>query len=232
MSTVAAITSSITQQLRALGRGSRQGHRPSAQSDFGVATPELRKLVRQWSKSIKAESADFIQSLALSLLNQNVTECRQVGYELLSRHKAGFQALTESKLTELARGLDNWACVDLYSTYLLGPAWNQRLVSDAYVVARARSGDMWLRRAAMVATVPLNQKSRGGSGDAERTLLIAELLVCDGEELVQKAVSWALRVLVPWDREAVEGFIAAHELPARVLRELRNKLSSGTKSGR
>ena len=55
------------------------------------------------------------------------------------------------------------------------------------------SPDRWWRRAALVATVPLNVAAQGGTGDATRTLRVCELLVDDRDDMVVKAMSWALR---------------------------------------
>lgn len=82
-----------------------------------------------------------------------------------------------------------------------------------------------------MATVPLNVRARGGHGDTTRTLAICERLVSDPELMVQKAISWALRTLVPWDRQAVSKFLAVHgpKVPARVRREVETKLRTGKK---
>jgi 3-methyladenine DNA glycosylase AlkD len=94
----------------------------------------------------------------------------------------------------------------------------------------AASPDRWWRRAALVSTVPLNLRSRGGVGDAGRTLEVCRRLAGDGDDLVVKALSWALRELVVWDPEAVRRFLDAHEvLAARVRREVRSKLETGRK---
>ena len=52
--------------------------------------------------------------------------------------------------------------------------------------------------------------------------------------MVEKALSWALRVLAQRDRPAVERFMTemGERLPARARREVRNKLSTGLKSPR
>jgi 3-methyladenine DNA glycosylase AlkD len=78
----------------------------------------------------------------------------------------------------------------------------------------------------------LNVESHGGAGDAKRTLAIATLLIDDREDMVVKALSWALRCLVNWDRAAVEAFLAEHDerLAARVERETRTKLRTGKKN--
>jgi 3-methyladenine DNA glycosylase AlkD len=50
--------------------------------------------------------------------------------------------------------------------------------------------------------------------------------------MVVKALSWALRELIPHDPDAVRNFLSQHEevLAARVKREVRNKLTTGLKN--
>ena len=55
--------------------------------------------------------------------------------------------------------------------------------------------DFWWRRAALVSTVPLNAKSHGNGYRTADTLAICEMLIDDREDMVVKALSWALRVL-------------------------------------
>ena len=94
------------------------------------------------------------------------------------------------------------------------------------------SKDRWWRRAAVVSTVPLNTKARGGSGDAARTLKICETLIADRDDMVVKAMSWALRALATRDPKAVRRFLRTHgnALAPRVVREVNNKLNTGLKN--
>ena len=50
--------------------------------------------------------------------------------------------------------------------------------------------------------------------------------------MVVKALSWALRSLIEWDRRAVSAFLVEHEdeLAGRVKREVRTKLRTGRKN--
>lgn len=98
----------------------------------------------------------------------------------------------------------------------------------------ARSPDRWWRRAALVSTVALNVRSQGGPGDVARTLAVCCMLAADRDDMVYKALSWALRELVIHDREAVEAFLQerAGVLHPRVVREVRNKLTTGLKNPR
>ena len=86
----------------------------------------------------------------------------------------------------------------------------------------------------MVSTVALNIRSLGGSGDVDRTLGVCGMLTADHDDMVVKAMSWALRALVIHDADAVDEFLNEHErvLAARVKREVRNKLATGLKNPR
>ena len=58
------------------------------------------------------------------------------------------------------------------------------------------------------------------------------MLAADHDDMVVKGLSWALRELVPMDREAVVAFLEDYDgvLAARVKREVRNKLETGLKN--
>ena len=96
-----------------------------------------------------------------------------------------------------------------------------------------RVDDRWVRRRALVSTVALNQKSHGGTGDTPRTLTICETLIGDKDDMVIKALSWALRELSKRDHESVRRFMEKHDelLAARVRREVWTKLKTGRKNG-
>jgi 3-methyladenine DNA glycosylase AlkD len=129
----------------------------------------------------------------------------------------------------MAQGLASWGAVDAYGMILAGPAWQAGLIGDDLVAAWAASPDRWLRRLSLVATVPLGRK-----GDAGRVLDVCERHVGDPDEMVEKALSWALRELTKGDRRAVETFLERHDarLGARVKREVRHKLTTGLKAPR
>jgi 3-methyladenine DNA glycosylase AlkD len=195
-------------------------------------TPNVRAIRRKYSHQLKEASPEFVLDLARVLVEDY--GYRGVPYELVWGHKAAFQRLGAAELEKLGRGIDSWWSVDSFARTLTGPAWLQGQVSDALFHKWARSEDRWWRRAALVSTVALNMRSRGGRGDVPRTLAVCRMLVDDHDDTVQKAMSWALRELVVHDPDAVQGFLDQYEdrLAARVKREVRNKLTTGLKNPR
>ena len=199
-----------------------------ALSDRSVAT--MRKQRRRWSARLRGAPAATVFAVALELFER--FNYRWVAYELLLFHPSALDLINPSNVERFAGQLGAWADVDQFGTLLAGPAWRSDRIDDCTVHAWAVHRDGQWRRAALVATVPLNTRSQGGRGDAGRTLAVCELLVHDRDDLVSKALSWALRALVDQDRPAVEVFLATHDaaLSARVKREVRNKLATGLKN--
>lgn len=195
-------------------------------------TPSVRSVRREFSRSLRGEDGRFVLDVAKVLRFQY--GYRGIPFELILAHKGAFQLLDERELEELGRGMDSWWSVDSFACMLSGPAWRDGLISDDVILKWAGSRDKWWRRAALVSTVALNIRSHGGRGDVSRTLKICTMLVDDHEDMVEKALSWALRALVVHDPRAVDGFIVEHgnRLGARVRREVRNKLRTGLKSPR
>lgn len=203
------------------------------------ALPELkisrvRAVRREFSKRLAHAEPGVVLKLALSLLKLPAFEFRFIAYELVQHHRATLASLDGPTLEKLGRGMDSWVAVDCFACYLAGPAWRERQIGESVVRRWARSEDRWWRRAALVATVPLNNKARGGKGDAARTLDVCRLLVADRDEMVVKAMSWALRELAKRDAVPVNEFLRKEgdKLAPRVLREVENKLATGLKNPR
>jgi 3-methyladenine DNA glycosylase AlkD len=197
-------------------------------------TEPLRALRQQLSREIKERPAQEVVHLALALLRYPTLQHRFLAYELVHYHRPALASLGAAELERLGQGMNNWAAVDTFASYLSGPAWREGQVSDEVIHRWAASPDRWWRRAALVSTVPLNTRARGGRGDVARTLAVCRLLAADRDDMVVKGLSWALRELAFWDEAAVNQFLEAYEmvLAARVKREVRNKLETGLKNPR
>ena len=193
-------------------------------------TQPVRGLRRTFSEQLREESPEDVLALGEALLDSH----RWVGYELIADHPGAMRLLDHAAVERLGRGIDSWWSVDAFARTISGPAWRERLLEDSDIHRWAESDNRWWRRAALVSTVALNDRSRGATGDTGRTLDICARLAEDRDDMVVKAMSWALRELVPCDPEATRRFVADLErtLAARVKREVRNKLATGVKNPR
>jgi len=193
-------------------------------------TIPMRKVRRKYSKMLRSKEAQFIIEVAEIILNYG--KHQWIAYEIIRDHSATFRSLDRNKLETIGRGINSWSSVDSFSRTLSGPAWREGMVSMETIRDWAQSGNRWWRRAALVSTVALNVRSRGGKGDVKKTLTICEMFVEDYDDMVVKALSWALRELVVHDPKAVEEFLFSHKdvLAARVRREVMNKIKTGLKN--
>jgi 3-methyladenine DNA glycosylase AlkD len=194
--------------------------------------PNMRAIRRKYSRMLREANPEFVLDVGRALLKDY--GYRWLACELIAKHPAAFERIGEVELEEFGRGINSWGSVDSFARLLSGPAWLKGQVPDELIRRWAHSEDRWWRRAALVSTVALNVRSHGGMGDVERTLEVCRLLVDDHDDMVVKAMSWALRELVVHDPKAVSEFLSEHEgvLAARVKREVRNKLTTGLKSPR
>ncbi len=190
----------------------------------------MRAVRKKYSSLLKESQGDFVIKIAREL--KQTGRFHWIGYELILVNKAAFKCLSAAEVEELGQGIDSWWTVDSFARTISGPGWLAGLIPDELILKWASSPDYWWRRAALVSTVALNVRSQGGMGDVPRTLQICRLLVGDKQDMVVKAMSWALRELVVHDPQAVEAFLDEHEkvLAGRVKREVRNKLKSGLKN--
>jgi 3-methyladenine DNA glycosylase AlkD len=194
--------------------------------------PSIRAVRVKYSKDLADAPAETIVALAHALRERGL---RWVGYEIVHHHRAAVASLRIKEVEALAEGLESWDGVDAFGIYIAGPTWGARQIGDGDIRRWAKSSNPWLRRSALVATVVLNSKTRGHGatgGDAKRTLAIAELLIDDREDMVIKALSWAVRTLAAVDPKAARAFLAEHDprLARRVVRETNNKLETGVKT--
>ena len=210
-----------------------KGYYPSSFEILGVKVPDLRNVRKELGRGLKGRPPEDFIRISKRLVDTKIFECQQVAYELLDSNKKALYSLTAGDLEDLMKGLDNWVSVDTYSGWIAGVAWRDGRLPDDVIEKWARSENRWERRTAVVCTIALNQKARGGTGDVDRTLWVCGMVADDRDDMVEKALSWALRELSKIEKEPVVHFMEKHDavLPKRVKREVSTKLRTGKKNG-
>jgi len=205
----------------------------TAMKRLGINAAQLRSVIGEWNKILHDFSNEQWIELCIRLTQNDVFECQIMAYEILWTHKKVLKSLNQEQILTLGKRLDTWASTDAYGTMIAGWHWREGRLTDSQILNWLKSDDYWYRRLAVVCTVPLNIRSRGGTGDPKRTLMICKKALADRDDMVVKAVSWALRELSKTDKKAVEDFMVeyAEQLHSRVRREVTAKLVTGRKNG-
>ena len=112
--------------------------------------------------------------------------------------------------------INNWDLVDSTASHIVGAYLDNRPEKMKVLTLLAQSEHLWRRRIAIISTLFYIVNGR-----AEEALVIAELLVDDQHDLIQKAVGWMLReVGKRVDRTLLEDFLNKHAatMPRTTLR--------------
>jgi 3-methyladenine DNA glycosylase AlkD len=191
----------------------------------------LRKVRKAINKRLRPETGNTVLRLAEQLIQEH-TFAQWFVFEVVHHHQAAMEKLNSATLKRLGQHLSGWGEVDPFACYLSGPAWRENRITDKQILQWATSSNRWWRRVALVSTVALNNRARGGSGDLDRTVLVCEQLKHDRDDMIVKALSWALRELTAHYPKELRKYLKhnSENLPARVLRELGNKLETGLKN--
>lgn len=205
---------------------------PTKMKVIGVTVPNLKIVLKELIRQAKKWSPEQKLALTKELIDTDIFECQQLAYEFLGNDKKAMKILAEKDIDELGKNLDNWLSVDYYAALFVGYAWRIGMIDIGKIKSYLKSDDHWIRRIALVATVALNQKARGGEGDSIQTLEICKLAADDHQTMMVKAMSWALRELAKRDSPPVAKFIDKYEsrLHKKIVREVKSKLNTGKKN--
>ena len=206
---------------------------PTGLRVYGLRVPQLRGIVRAWGRDHKQIACDDLAALVDSLWNGESREERMLFTLLLEHYKHLVPELTRADFEGWRRDLDNWEMTDGLGWVLA--LW---LLADLdtrvdYLGELIADEDVWSRRLALVATAPIN---RGHTGFTipDLTLELVDLVKEERHPMITKAVSWALREMTKSHPDQVSAYLEEKReaLAAHVVREVRNKLRTGLKSGK
>jgi 3-methyladenine DNA glycosylase AlkD len=186
---------------------------------YHVGTATMRDLAR----SIHADhngawSVDDAMAFAGELIGDGHLEAKSIGIEVVARYRRDF---TPRLLAAWKRWLSdnhsaNWATTDAICGALVGPLLLQHPALGAQMRVWARHRNMWVRRASVVGLIPSARKGVALDilyGNARR-------LHADQDDLIQKAVGWALREAGKADMARLERYLRENgpSIPRTTLR--------------
>lgn len=148
------------------------------QDEFlGVRIPFIRALAKKYCKNLSLNEIEIllqdkyheIRYFALACLVlrcKNTKENQKISEIYLKNHKH----------------INNWDLIDVSAPYIL------KNLEPKAIWLLAKSENLWIRRTAI-----LSQLAKIRSGDVALFLELAEFLIDDKEDLIQKPIGWLLR---------------------------------------
>jgi 3-methyladenine DNA glycosylase AlkD len=175
----------------------------------GIRVPALRRL----SKAHQ----DIPLDLAEQLLRSAYHEDRLLALLILVKKFANADEMERAGIYTLyldnTHFINNWDLVDASAEHIVGAHLRDKSREPLYQLAR--SGHLWERRIAILATFHFIKR-----GVFDETLRIAGILLADKEDLIHKAVGWMLREVGKRDLQSEEAFLGAYyrQMPRTMLR--------------
>ncbi len=176
---------------------------------LGVTVPELRQLATEYQAITLTEVTQLLRSA--------IHEERLLALLIFCRAYARGDGHAKQRIYELylgnSRYINNWDLVDASAEQIVGTFLTGRSKKPLYTLAR--SGDLWERRIAIMATFHFIKR-----GKFAETLKIATILLADKEDLIHKAVGWMLREIGKRRIQIEERFLKEHykKMPRTMLR--------------
>lgn len=185
---------------------------------YNVGTARVRAMARAITDSHRDWTVRDAFTFADSLIVDKHLEVKGIGIEVLARFRRQFTpALLPAWKRWLAKNHSaNWATTDAICGLLIGPLVAAHPELAAGVARWAGNRNMWVRRAAIVGLIPIVR--RGAALDI--LYKAARTLHDDDEDLIQKAVGWALREAGKTDMDRLERYLRSNgpRIPRTTLR--------------
>jgi 3-methyladenine DNA glycosylase AlkD len=186
---------------------------------YNVGTTAMRELARAiYARHEDDWSIGDAMAFADVLIADRYLEAKSVAVEVVARYRRDFtpRLLPAWKRWLSANHSANWATTDAICGALIGPLLARYPTLVPQMRAWSKHRNMWVRRASMVGLI--RRAHHGESLDL--VYEIAGRLHADREDLIQKAVGWALREAGTKDMARLERYLRANgaAIPRTTLR--------------
>jgi 3-methyladenine DNA glycosylase AlkD len=200
---------------------------------YPISAPVLRSIAKAWMKTHAEISSEAMAELLTDLIHgQSSTEKWMAGI-LLDYSKPGQHKFEPKLFDEWLDHLEGWAevdavCTNKYTRTEIVAQWRKW---KPLLTKFSKSESISKRRASLVLLCsPLSQSENKDL--SEMALLNVDRLKAEKSILITKAISWVLRSMVRYNRNALENYLIKNgsTLPKIALRETMVKLETGRKT--
>jgi len=188
-----------------------------------LRTAVVRKISSQLFLEVKDQDKDKIFNICEQLLAACENDARTIAFDWAYRCRNDYNVKDFDRFERwLKQYVDGWASCDDFCTHAFGCLVYSYPDCVLQVKAWTRSDNRWLRRAAAVVLIYAVRRDTLYKEAFE----IADLLLMDGEDLVQKGYGWLLKEVSNRDPRPVFEYVMAHKgtMPRTALRYAIEKL--------
>lgn len=189
---------------------------------LGIRVPKTRQIAAKYQKDLGIDDIE-------KLLANKWHEVRQAAlFIMVGQYKKAdtkYQSqLYDLYLKQIGKGINNWDLVDVTCPRIVGAYLSGKSHDRLYELAK---GSLWQKRVSIISTFYFLSYD----DNPIDTYNLAEVLVCEQHDLLQKAVGWALREMGKRDGQLLRQFLDkyAATMPRTALRYSLEKMATAEK---
>ncbi|MHC6202775.1 DNA alkylation repair protein [Breznakiellaceae bacterium SP9] len=177
-------------------------------AQYGVKTPVVDKLASRYFKELKQHRKADIYSLCSALWESGMHEEAIIAcnwaYALRSQYEESDFTLFN---TWVSCHVSNWASCDTFCNHTMGEYFERFPAKTPELKLWALSNNLWLRRAAAVSLIIPAKRGLF----LNEVFAIADILLLDNEDLVQKGYGWLLKAAAVLHETEVFEYVMNHK---------------------
>ena len=187
----------------------------------GLTAPQEKELTKKYYPRVKGDLQKAIE-VAQELIASRTLDEAQVGIRILGRMRRHLTPGHFDTLDAWVDHLTNWANTDGLATWLIAETIKKDPTLHRRLLQWTASENRWRRRAAAVSLVPITRKGEM----LQEALTVADRLMTDGDDMVQKGVGWLLKEASKEHPDEIREYLLKwrEEAPALTLRYASEKL--------
>ena len=184
---------------------------------YGVKTPVVRAMAARYFRIMGRPEKGVVFPLCEELFRSDSCEEAFIASDWAYRMRHGFEA-DDIRTFErwIEKYVDNWAKCDTLCNHAVGALVERYPALARTLVGWTGSGNRWLRRAAAVTLILPARKGEF----LDEVFEIADRLLHDRDDLVQKGYGWLLKEAGRTHQSEVFGYVMRHrnDMPRTALR--------------
>ncbi len=187
---------------------------------YGVRTGIVRKIGNRYWNDIKNQDVDEIFQLCEELLKSDYNEESTIAFGWARNCKDKFEKkhffVFESWLKKY---VNNWAKCDDFCTHAFNTLFHKFPEFYSRVKSWTKLNNRWMRRGTGVVHISINKEFYSET-NLKHIFEIADLLLMDEDDLVQKGYGWMLKVASVHYQKQVFDYVMKHKkvMPRTALR--------------
>jgi len=184
---------------------------------YGMRTPEVSRIAKEYFKKIKGQSKEEIYSLCEDLWKSGYMEEGFIAcnwsYALRRQYEPKDISVFEKWVKEY---VSNWAACDTLCNHTVGSFLEMYPEYLSKLREWAKSANRWVRRASAASLIVPAKNGKF----LKDVFQIADILLLDKDDMVQKGYGWMLKAASQAHQQEVYEYVLAHKttMPRTALR--------------